>query len=117
MHRTKLAAAGLALTMSLTTAAVTTVATTVAAASPISCPDNNWRTADGRTVTGITGTIRTGPSTACPASGITGPGQRLRLDCAKTTATGVWSHVSDLDTGLRGWLAGDYANAPCESTE
>src|SRR5262245_17511657 len=107
LRRAGVLAAGLALALG------SVVVANPPAASAATCPDNNWHTADGRIAIGIGGTIRTGTSTACTAVGVLAPGHSVRLDCFKVVDTRVWSHVTDLSTGVRGWVVGDYANAPC----
>ncbi len=117
----------LGLTVAATTAAVVPVASPAFAA--LSCPDYNFRIADGRWDYFFLGSninIRTGPGTACPpVNGHFGLGQGnhwVQVDCWKNAGVGEgsWTHLWDDSIGVEGWtkdtlLSGDGAHVQCWS--
>jgi hypothetical protein len=91
---------------------------TGATASAAVCAGSPWHVGDGRTVRfQVPVTIRSSPSTGCTAVGVVGPGHLVRLDCFVLGAVGSWSHISDLSTGVQGWVrdgqGNPEANVPC----
>ncbi|MEU0880472.1 SH3 domain-containing protein [Lentzea sp. NPDC005914] len=97
-----------ALVLSLATATGATAGAAVCGGSP-------WHVGDGRTVRFQSAvTIRSGPSTGCTAVGVIGPGHVVRLDCFVLGAGGRWSHISDLGTGVQGWVRDGQGNPEAE---
>jgi len=122
--RIRRALTALGLTFAATTAAVVPVASPASAA--LSCPDYNFRIADGRWDYFFLGSninIRTGPGTGCPQArpGVFGQGDHwVQVDCWKNAGVGEgsWTHLWDDTIALEGWtkdtlLLGGGAHVQC----